>query len=65
MSQLEYTRKNTMNLNAPKKISWFVSCALLVAALVVKFAVGAADAGFWLAYGSGVLMLLATYFVNM
>ena len=54
-----------MNLNAPKKITWFVSCALLVAALVVKFAVGADDAGFWLAYGSGVLMLLATYFTNM
>ena len=54
-----------MNLNAPKKLSWFAACAVLVFSIIVRFAVGAGDASYWLAYGAGVLMLLATYFANM
>ena len=54
-----------MQLNAPKKTTWFIALALIAVALIFRFA-GLSDVvAFWFACASAALMLLASYFTNL
>ncbi|MBQ1826361.1 MAG: hypothetical protein II712_01725 [Erysipelotrichaceae bacterium] len=55
-----------MKLSAPKKVTFFLALALLVCALIVKFAgLASLEVAFWAACASAVVLLLATMLNNL
>lgn len=56
--------EDTVNLNAPKQITWLIALALVVIGVIVELVIVPVF-GFWIVVVAAVLLLVASYLPNL